>query len=159
MQYKFKNDQNLTEVQFRLKYPNYKKAKDKYFYEYYFKDIAEQEGISIENFFHFRTGAYRYTREIPNSVTKKSVNLWKMNPLFIQEIVSYINTSLISNFKSFNTKKIQIMISNWSNTLRALGPTKGQNTILKILNSRGCKLPWTINEVNQAVKTTLIFLN
>ena len=158
MQEQFRLRLEASDENFEIKYPNFKKNKDNYFYQFYFKEIAEKEEMPLENFFHFRTGSYRYTQDIPNSVTKKSINLWKKNPDFINQIIDFINTSFRDSFESFNIKKIRLLLSNWENTLEKMGEIDGMNKILKSLKSRGCKLPWTLSEVNCAIENTLSLL-
>ena len=159
MQNRFKAKLDLSDVEFLLKYPNYKALKDKYFYEFYFGHIAKERGISIENFFHFRTGVYRYSREIPNSVTKKSIGFWKLNPEFINEIKSYIDCAFLADFKAFNKKKIKLILGKWERIILHFGWEEGVKVIIKLINSRGCKLPWTLNEAVIAIRNTLEFID
>jgi hypothetical protein len=158
MQSDFKRQLEKSDANFLTNFPDYKKNKDLYFYEHFFKVHAEAEQIPIEKFFHFRTGGYRYTLDIPNSVTKKSVELWKKNPEFIQRMVHYIENFFKPEFEKFNIKKIRMLISNWEGIIERTGIIKGTENILKAIRSKGCKLPWSVAEVDCAITNTLNLL-
>lgn len=154
MQADFKLWLERTDPHFSQNYPQFKKNRDFHFYDFHFGRIAKRENIRLENFFHFRTRAYRYSRVIPNSVTKKSLLFWKQNPGFIEKMVTVIRNSFRTEFIDFNIRKINALVLNWENKLDDLGDSEGLAKILTSMKKRGCKLPWTMAEVNCAIKNT-----
>jgi hypothetical protein len=132
-----------------------KSNKDKYFYLYYFKSISEEEDIPIERFYHFRSWKNRFCKEIPKSITRESLDLWKKNPIFIKKIRDYINNSLKTYFFDFNIKKIHTMISKWEKLIDDVGEERGMIKILQSFDVKGSKLPWTVSEVQSAINHTL----
>lgn len=132
-----------------------KTNKDKYFYRFYFKDIAEREGIAIERFYHFRSWKNRFCKDIPKSITRQSLDLWKKNTDFIRQIKEYISQSLVGHFFEFNSKKIHTMVSKWERIIDEHGQRKGLRQILDSFDVKGSKLPWTLSEVETAIVHTL----
>lgn len=136
-----------------------KKDKDNVFYEYFFSNIAKKESIPIERFFHFRSWKKRFSNEIPKSITRESLALWKKNPVFIKTLIDYIQFDFLDAFRLFNIKKIRTMVSKWDKLIDEFGQTKGLQEILRSFEVRGSKLPWTLTEVTFGIKNTLKSLN
>lgn len=132
-----------------------KKNKDKFFYKYYFEKISKEHQIPIEKFYHFRSWKNRFLKNIPKSVTKNSLYLWKKNPEFIQKMIHFIRHSLKESFFKFNESKIIKMVSNWEKTIETFGREKGMKNILSKFKQKGSKLPWTLSEVESAIGYTL----
>ena len=132
--------------------------KNEYFYRHYFGRIAEREGIPIQKFYHFKCWSERYSRNIPRSITKDSLFMWKKNPKFIQKIVDFIKNKFMIKFISFNSKKIRSMVSKWDAILDEKGLEEGTKAVIRSFKSRGLKLPWTLTEVRKAIDNTLSFL-
>lgn len=158
MQDNFKQSLQASDLHFEKNFPKFKQKKDYYFYSHYFGSHAKKAGLPLERFFHFRTGGYRYTLDIPNSVTRKSVSLWKMNEEFVNEMVSFIRSSFRPFFEKFNIRKIRMLVSSWETVIEKMGPRKAMESILKAVLSKGCKLPWTMAEVDCAIESTLDLL-
>lgn len=132
-----------------------KKNKDKYFYRFYFMEIAKRDGIPIEKFYHFRSWKNRFCMNIPKSITKESLFLWKKNPTFIDKIVGYIKNDLTKSFYEFNIKKIHTLIGKWEKVIDKSGQNPGIMQIVRSFDGKGSKLPWTVSEVSIAIKHTL----
>lgn len=132
---------------------------DEHFYSYYFQDIAEKEGISLECFFHFRNWQNRNSENIPKSITKKYVRRLKKNPEFVTQLRNYLKQELIHSFKVFNSKKIRTMIIKWEKKIEEEGREAGIKSIIKMIHSRGNKIPWTLSEVNHALEDSLKYLD
>jgi hypothetical protein len=132
---------------------------DQHFYAYYFQHIAEQEGISLECFFHFRNWQNRNSENIPKSITKKYVRRLKKNPDFVSQMRDYLNKELIHCFKVFNSKKIRTMIIKWEKKIEEEGREAGIKSIIKMIHSRGNKIPWTLSEVKHALEDSLKYLD
>jgi ribosomal protein L31E len=136
-----------------------KQNKDKYFYQYFFGEVSEREGIPIQHFYHFRSWKNRFLKNIPKSVTRQSLNLWKKNPIFIDQMKTFIKESLIKSFYAFNANKIQIMIRRWERIMEQNGRVPGIKKVLSKFTCKGSKLPWTLSEAESAAKYTLRLLS
>lgn len=132
-----------------------KTNKDKYFYRFYFREIAEREDIPIQRFYHFRSWKNRFCKDIPKSITKQSLELWKKNPVFIGEIKEYIHDSLKNHFFKFNAKKIHTMVTKWEKIINEKGHRMGVSEILNSFDVKGSKFPWTLSEVDLAIAHSL----
>ena len=137
----------------------FSKASDAYFYDYYFGDLALKKNLPIESFYAFKNWSHRYNKSIPKSITKKLIQLWKLNPEFTQNIRDYLQNQIMQDFILFNKKKINKMIDRWSKIIEKFGIDAGFNSILSSFNLRGSKLPWTVSEVKHALKVTSIVLS
>ena len=124
------------------------------FYDYYFQEIAQKMNIPIESFYGFKNHTHRHNKYIPKSITKRVLSLWKRNPKFIGEIIEYMDNGFISNFKVFNKDKIHKMVGGWEKMICQVGIEAGVKVIIKSFNSKGCKLPWTLSEVKNALLVT-----
>lgn len=132
---------------------------DHHFYSFYFQDIADREGISLECFYHFRNWQNRNSDNIPKSITKNYVRRLKKNPEFVRELRNYLESELIHCFKVFNSKKIRTMIIKWEKIIEEQGRETGIKTIIKMIHSRGNKIPWTLSEVYHALEDSLKYLD
>lgn len=122
------------------------------FYRYFFGEIAREKGIPIENFFVFKNWTHRYDKNIPKTITMRSIQLWKLNPEFIFEIRKYFRESFLNDFKIFNQTKISKMEKEWIKLVKKFGPSIAVKSILKTLSAKGSKLPWTLSEVKNGLK-------
>ena len=125
------------------------------FYLHYFKEISVKENIPIENFFAFKNRRHKFNNNIPKSITSKSLALWKKNPLFISEIKNYLRKKFLGDFIEFNRGKIDKWIFKWEKQAREYGLENTVCSVLKSLDQKGTKLPWTTCEVNHGIKVTL----
>ena len=104
-------------------YENLKKNLDKEFYLHYFGDIANNKNIPIEKFYHFRSWKKRFSKDIPKSVTKGSLSLWKMNPDFIKQMKEYIHEDFYEEFKeNVHFEKTRMFSSVYNRLLRVASP-------------------------------------
>lgn len=132
---------------------------DKHFYSFYFQHIADQEGISLQCFYHFRNWQNRESENIPKSITKSYVRKLKKNPEFVLELRHFLENELVQSFKVFNSKKIRTMIIKWEKIIEEQGRDQGIRTIIKMIHSRGNKIPWTLSEVYSALEDSLKYLD
>lgn len=128
---------------------------DQKFYKFYFGSIAEEYGIDIECFYHFRGGRRPNSENIPRSITKKYIGHLKMNPDFTANFKHYLDFEFLSFFDSFNLKKIKNLISKWERIISDFGLTLGVEKIIESICKPGKKFPWTINEALHAREETL----
>lgn len=127
----------------------------KQFYEHYFGEIALKEEIPLEKFFHFRCYEKTQSNNVPKTITKRSLCLWKKNPEFIKKLKNYIKNDLKKDFILFNKNKIRNLISSWEKCLDTNGIIQGADIIENQLIPNISKFPWTMTEVSSAIKTTL----
>jgi hypothetical protein len=132
---------------------------DKHFYAFYFQEIADKEGISLQCFYHFRNWQSRESENIPKSITKDYVRKLKKSSLFVSELEDYLENELVKSFKVFNSKKIRTMIIKWEKIIEDEGREQGIETIIKNIHSRGNKIPWTLSEVYKALEDSLKYLH
>jgi len=142
-----------------LKQAKISSNKDFYFYHYYFNEVSKRMNIPIESFYAFKNYTHRYNKNIPKTITKKSLELWKSSSKFISDIENYLRGDFLEDFKLFNIKKINRMTNEWSKKVNNEGLEKSVQSINKYLKSKGCKMPWTLTEVTNALKDTLKVIN
>ena len=131
---------------------------DRKFYTHFYGEISEKFDIPLESFFHFRNWQKRDSDFIPKSITKEYMRRLKLNPVFIGKILKYLNNKLVKSFMVFNSKKIRTMIIKWEKIIEENGSMNGLNKIVKMINSPGNKIPWTLSEVQHALHNTLDYL-
>jgi hypothetical protein len=155
MQKKLENNQTAFHHDFKLLPLTSLKNRDMFFYQYYFHEEAKKKNIPIERFFAFKNWTHRYNKNIPSSITNEVLELWKSNPRFIHEMTHYLNQGFLADFKEFNKIKIKKMVDSWCKLMKQLGEESGSEQIMKSIMARGCKLPWTIVEIEKGIKITL----
>ena len=131
-----------------------KKSKEYNFYEFYFSKFAKD--IPIENFFFYLTNKHKNKKQQFRS--KFSVELfqrWKLSHEFIRDITNTITKDFLNEFKIFNQNKILIMFNKWNKQIKKLGKKEAMILIINSFFTKGCKLPWTLLEVQSAIKSTL----
>lgn len=131
---------------------------DNRFYEWHFGDISRMFAIPLESFFHFRNWQRRTSPHIPKSITKRYISRLKLNKGFIKNFTDFLDHHLLKSFFKFNSKKIRSLVFKWENLLENFGREQGLATILKQINSKGNKFPWTVKEVVHARRVTYKYL-
>lgn len=129
------------------------------FYEAYFGEIAAREQIPIERFFHFQSWKKRKSKDVPKSVTRQSLFMWKKNPHFISQIREYISVGLKKDISNSLENKFKKIIEMWEYFIRFYGEEEGLVEILDWFDLRGRKLPWNKSEIQHAIDTTLKYLS
>lgn len=153
---KIKNDFKINQLQgIRLN----AKELDRHFYAFHFQKIADQEGLPLQCFYHFRNWQNRESENIPKSITKDYVRKLKKNPQFVLELKNYLENELIKSFTMFNSKKIRTMIIKWEKMIEDHGREQGIKTIIKNIHSIGNKIPWTLSEVYHALQDSLKYIH
>lgn len=147
---KFKKEHQLTDLSFSID------KFDELFYGYFFKKVAEREGIKLECFYHFRNWKSRTSIDIPKSVTRRYLKRLKKNPEFMGKILYFLNNQFWHDFYRMNSIKIQHLIIKWEQFIQgAESNAAGMSLIEKSITGRGNKLPWTIFEARNAFNKTL----
>lgn len=146
------------ELQLKLEQKSYGvkllQNKDICFYDFYFGEVAKRRKIPIESFFVFKNWTHRYHKNIPKSITTRSLSLWKQNPDFIAKIREYLHSGFVADFGVFNKTKISKMVRSWGRLVSKFGLENAVTSIAKSFQSRSCKLPWTLSEVKNAIQAT-----
>jgi hypothetical protein len=131
------------------------KNKETYFYQHYFGQIALNEGIPIEKFFIFRNWTHRYNDNIPKTITTETLLLWKKNPDFFKKMMRYLRCNFLEEFKATNQFKLDTIINKWVSLSSEKGLSRALPLILKSIESKGGKMPWTFVEAEYALENTL----
>jgi hypothetical protein len=125
------------------------------FYEHHFGKISEIYKIPIESFYDYSLYNKTKNKLISKSISKQYLEKIKLNPVFVKQIISYLNNDFIDWFYTFNSKKIKRKIFQWENLLTDFGFEEGLKIIVNRINSRNNKLFWTLNETHSAMKIAL----
>ena len=135
---------------YRIKKKNYEKR----FYEYYFQQIARENGMKLEQFYRPRLYGKKY---IPRTYNQEYIRNICMNKSFKEEILKYMENDLIENEKKILETKINELVNQWQKKLSQTSKTKMQmNIICKEIRKKRRRsrylLPWTISEVMEAIE-------
>ena len=131
------------------------KKKNDFFYEHYFGQIAKKEGIPIEKFFVFRNWTHRYSDNIPKTITTETLSMWKKNPEFHGKMLEYLNEHFLEELEKVIEFKIEAKIYKWNQLAFKEGVDRAIGKILKLIESKGGKMPWTLVEARNALWNTL----
>lgn len=131
---------------------------EKLFYEYFFGDVAAQLGLPIESFIY--------------PITRKQLDLSKFNASyferifrserFLEELESYIKEGLYTEYREELKQKLCSFLRKYETMLRkpscdhALIQRRMKDYLLK---NKRCKLPWSLNEINESVVRFHILLD
>jgi hypothetical protein len=129
-----------------------KKDFDKAFYEHYFKAISDTEGISLENFYHPKNSQSK-NKNLPKTINTGYIDNISKSKLFLKEFTDYLCFKLEEECRDIVDSKISGLINKWEHEFQL--SNKDDKTIGDICNyienNKKCKLPWTVNEVKEAI--------
>lgn len=133
-----------------------------HFYNYYFGDLSKERGYPLHFFFDpsnrkvlngFHANEYRF-----KTINNEFLDLVFSSELFKIDFLQYLQSSkFMSDFELKLTKKIHKLLTRWNK----LAGCKKLNEIEAeadeyFINSKRCKLPWTIFEVLNAREHFLV---
>ena len=121
-----------------------------HFYEFYFGESARQYGLSLGDFHYPLTGDKRKFKL--NS--KYFERIFKSHQ-FLERLIVYMNGQLERDYRVEIAKKLDSLLLRWDTQISEAGPSQliMENTIREyLLKNKRCKLPWTINEVYEAIE-------
>lgn len=123
---------------------------EKQFYEFFFGEVAESLELPIESFIY--------------PITRKQLDLSKFNAAyferifrsekFLAELNSYMEEGLYSEYREELKQKLCSFLRKYETMLKK--PNSDQAGIQKrmkdyLLKNKRCKLPWSLNEINESV--------
>jgi hypothetical protein len=136
-----------------------KKDSEKYFYNFYFKEVSEEEKIPIEHFYHPKSS--KIQRQIKSKNTPKTINLYYIQNIsksknFIRDFFEYLKNNLIADYEKLIDYKLETLFNRWSLSIfESENKNEAVNDICKYMEQNNkCKLPWDINEIKIAIKCT-----
>ena len=180
----FKYAQKFLRTQFRKKHQDFKYRKsdvhlkqknliDLGFYTYYFGEIADKKDWPISKFFHPKVFAggkaasdeLEKPEERPKTINREYIENLKRSSMFMKDMSDFLDnkyklegeklTGIIDQYKSISEEKLMQKLEQWYKLLKTLGDIKGQEMIMAdLVKNDKCKLPWSIKEINRAVKDT-----
>lgn len=162
--YKFIFKRCIKYLQDNLKKKFLKKPKkrefDKIFHELYFKDIANEKGLTIEHFYHPRNSKKRFSNT-PKTINNEYINNISHNEKFVNEFKSYMKEKLFEDYCKTIDNKIESLTRKWIEQLEK--SDNCQKTLKEIISyiekNNKCKLPWSHNEVREAIDFTYMLFS
>jgi hypothetical protein len=120
-----------------------------HFYEFYFGATAKQTGLSLDDFHYPLTGdkgKFKLNSKYFERIFKSQE--------FLERLVIYMNGQLERDYRIEIAKKLDSLLLRWDTQIAGDGPNQlaMENVIREyLLKNKRCKLPWTINEVYEAI--------
>lgn len=139
-----------------LKKKNKKKEFEKQFYYYYFREIAENEQLPIESFFHPKNSQAcknsRY-KNLPKTINQQYIMNISKSKEFINEFKFYLNNHLLRDYRVQIDQKFYGLISKWETQLSEETSHEQvlKNILFYINENKKCKLPWNLKEIQEAI--------
>lgn len=126
------------------------------FYSYYFKDVADKLGITIEQFFYPLTGKATNKTESGQKKNMK-LNASYYSRIFQSKMFLDAMNKCLEEIKTEYSdeirKKLESLLAKWDSELdpSLKNPKSFVDKITQYLEkNKRCKLPWTISEVEEA---------
>lgn len=142
-----------SNLQKKNKISFYSKNFDLQFYTYYFKDVAEQSNITIEEFFK-KLDPKKASKTLNNDFLRQVFS----SVSFKNDFMTYVNgDDIISDYQATLKRKIKHMLIKFDSYFNITEPEKvmiGIEAVQKYFRkNRQCKLPWTFTEITTAINT------
>lgn len=129
---------------------NIKQNLDDQFYGYYFGELAQKNNESLDSYF------YPLTKKDNKKETLNSSYFGKIfqSKNFINDLVKYINEHLNEEYKTEIIQKLESLLLKWDRYFFE-NDQKVERHVeeikLYLMKNKRCKLPWTLDEVKEAV--------
>jgi hypothetical protein len=134
--------------------PLCKKELEDFFYNYYFKKVADEKEISITKF--YKPNFTNKLQNVEKTFNTHFMSHIQLSPLFMADFNHAMNT-FISMHIDLIDKKLRSLFLKWEEMLSA--ETNTEETLRTISNyimkSSKCKLPWSRKEIEVAHKTVI----
>lgn len=150
--YKFVFKKSLKNLKKKIR-EHYNKLRPKikfndFFYNYYFLEVSKKENLSIEHFYHPKSG-----NKINKTINANYIRLIKKSDLFIKDFFDYTNNHLIVKYQKSIKKKFHKTFSTWDKHYKICeDKDKYLRVVLtNIKNNKKFKIPWSIIEVESAI--------
>lgn len=130
---------------------NIKSNLDEKFYGYYFANIAQQNDMSVEEYY------YPLTKKSKKKETLNAEYFAKIfqSQDFINDLVKFINEHLNEEYKTEIIQKLESLLLKWDKYFDNDSTTVLERNMDEIktylMKNKRCKLPWTLDEVKEAV--------
>jgi hypothetical protein len=134
------------------KKPLCKKELEDYFYNYYFKKVADDKGISITKF--YKPNFTNKLQNVEKTFNTHFISHIQLSPLFMHDF-SYALSTFVPTHLDLIDKKLKSLFMKWEEQLTT--ETNTEETLRSISNyimkSSKCKLPWSKKEIEVAHRT------
>ena len=142
-------------------YPLYKQL-EYAFNGYYFGRLATKLQQPIEKFFSPRakqSSKSQFEKLIPKTLSHLYFHHVKMSSKFVRDARFYLENILMNESKHKIVHKINLVCVNWEKKLFKKGTGELiENIKLSSLFDSKCKMPWSLSEVENAIKDVLHLL-
>lgn len=148
--YKFVLTRVLKHLRKRLESERGEHVSEAGFYQLYFGEVAERLGAPVTDFYFPLSGTKKGKAHFNLSYFSKIFQ----SGSFVGEVGRYCQAQMFEDFRADFAKKVQSMVRRWNKLIQEQQEFTqyAQQSILKyIIYNRRCKLPWTRNEVEQAI--------
>lgn len=130
-----------------------KKEFDEFFYRHYFEDVAKKEGMDLDNFKNPKR-----TKEhsnCPKTINMKYIRSIKKSQLFLTDFNNYIGTHLEKDYEITILEKLKKMVMKWEENFKTNKNRDEEikKILLYIKENKKCKLPWSLAEIQRAIKS------
>ena len=142
---------------FRRSHPEIKKKDlERRFYEHYFLDISRSSGLPLEHFFDPNNGASD-GGNVPKTINGTYIKNISKSEAFKKEFIAFMTSSLRQENLNSLQGKIDALITKWEKQIAdGNGTAETVANIRKdIEKNKKAKLPWTIREIDEAIKSVL----
>ena len=145
MKEKFKNE-NLTLAK--------RKDVDRCFYEHYFRVVSDSSKISIDNFYHPKNSKAK-NKNGPKTINNTYIQNICRSKNFKKDFSEYLDKSLLKEYQESIKLKIKNLIARWTKELKLANDKVAAAGLIcsYIEKNKKCKLPWTVKEVNEAIRS------
>jgi hypothetical protein len=142
---------------FRRAHPEIKKKDmERRFYESYFLDISRSIGLPLEHFFDPKNGTSD-GGNVPKTINGTYIKNISKSEAFKREFIAFMTSSLRQENLNSLQGKIDALITKWEKQI-ADGASVGETVAeirTDIEKNKKAKLPWTIREIDEAIKSVL----
>lgn len=143
-------------------YPLYKQL-EYAFNGYYFGRLANRLEQPIEKFFNPRnkhSSKSQFEKLIPKTLSHLYFHHVKMSKRFVRDCSFFLEHILVNESKHKIVHKINLVCLNWEKKLFKAGSGDlNEELQLPVLFNSKCKMPWSLSEVQNAIKDITFLLN
>lgn len=130
-----------------------KKAFESYFYNHYFSEIAKKEHIPITDFY-YPVSYNKNKKNAYKTINKSYLGNIKKSKKFVRDFNGYMNHHLIEDYKKEIGSRLLETVSKWDHDyIKYRNSTKLKEKFQVYFQNEKSKLPWTINDIQFAIKT------
>ena len=156
--YKFIFKRCLKHMKEKFKEENQNLAKrkdlDRCFYEHYFRSVSDSLKISIDNFYHPKNSKSK-NKNGPKTINNTYIQNICKSKNFKKDFSEYLDRSLLREYQESIKLKIKNLITRWVKEIRMASDKNAATTQIcaYIEKNKKCKLPWSVKEVSEAIRS------